>query len=134
MCLRYNSGIIVKGKDGYQGRLSIEGVEFDIVCTFWSYQKPNFIWLQRVKEKNFDEKTNTFNSYIPKPFFECKANKTKRSDTMNYRGQFMFVGFKYDLMAWFEDKTEKKLNIRINRSESQPILKRLNELNKEKYK
>lgn len=129
-----NKGSIIRGKDGYKGEISIEGVIFDIMCTFWSNQKPNYIWLKRIEEKKFDEKTNTFSSYTPKPFFECYAYKTKRSDIINYRGQFMFVGFKYDLMAWFEDKTEKKINIRINRSESQPILKRLNELNKEKYK
>ena len=48
-----------------------------------------------------------------------------------YRGELMFVGFKYELAAWFEDKTEHQMNFEVERSQSQPILKRLNEINKE---
>lgn len=125
-----NKGYVVRTMDGYIGQLSIEGVVIDINCTFWSDKKPNYIWVQRIKEKIFEPKTMTFIDYIPKPIFNCYANKTK-NDTMNYRGEFMFVGFKYELMAFWEDKKDHQLNFEVKRCERQPILERLNQLNKE---
>ena len=127
-----NHGSVIRGVNGYIGNISIEGVVLQIVCSFWSDKKPHYIWVKRMKEERFDVATNTFNSYDPKPFFECYANKTKKPDSMAYRGEFMFVGFKYNLAAWFEDKTEKQLNFEIERSSSQPIIERLNVINKNK--
>lgn len=125
-----NHGYVIRTISGYIGKLSIDGVVIDINCTFWSDKKPNYIWVQRVKEKIFEEKTKTFIDYIPKPTFNCYANKTK-NDSMNYRGEFMFVGFKYELMAFWEDKKDHQLNFEVKRCERQPILERLNQLNKE---
>lgn len=127
-----NKGYVIRTINGYVGKLSIDGVVIDIVCTFWSDKKPNYIWVQRVKEKRYDDKNRCFIDYVPKPVFECYANKTKKGDIMTYRGEFMFVGgFKYDLCAFWEDRDDKQLNFEVRRSTSQPILKRLNELNRE---
>ena len=126
-----NKGLVTRTNNGYIGRLNIENVIFDIQTTFWSDKSPNYIWVQRPKEKNFDEKTKTFMDYIPKPFFECYAYKAKKNDIMAYRGDFMFVGFKYELIAWYEDKNGHQMNFEVERSKSQPILNRLNEINKE---
>lgn len=134
MYIEYNKGIVIRGINGYTGILSVDGAKFDISCTFWSNKKPNFIWLQRIKEKKFNSSTNTFTSYTPKPFFECYAYKTKKNNAIDYIGEFMFIGFKYELKAWFEDRTEKQLNIEVRQTDSQPILRRLNEINKNKYK
>ena len=128
-----NRGYVIRTLAGYLGQLSIEGYEMDILCTFWSDKKPNYIWLQRIKEKIYDEQKKTFTDYAPKPSWVCKAEKTRGKDSMDYRGEFMFVGFKYELSAYFEDKTEHQLNIIIKRSNIQPILKRLNEINKYKF-
>lgn len=131
MELQYNKGLVTRTINGYFGKLSIEGYVMDIVCTFWSDKKPDYIWVQRVNEKIFDIRTKTFSEYTPKPSFVCKADKTRGNDIMDYRGEFMFIGFKYELCAWFEDRTEHQLNFEIKRSSSQPILKRLNEINKQ---
>lgn len=128
-----NNGFVIRTNKGYIGKLNVDNVIFDIQTTFWSNEKPNYIFVNRPKGKTFDEKNNTFTDYTPRPFFECKADKTKKSDTMDYRGEFMFVGFKYILSAWFEDKTEHQLNFIVEISKSQPILNRLNEINKENY-
>lgn len=125
-----NKGYVIRTNNGYVGRMNVENIIFDIQTTFWSDKKPNYIWIQRVKAKRFNEKTKTFIDYIPKPFFECYAYKTKKNDVVCYRGELMFVGFKYELAAWFEDKTEHQMNFEVERSQSQPILKRLNEINK----
>lgn len=126
-------GYAVRTNNGYLGKINIANVVMDVQVTFWSDKKPYYIWIQRQKEKLFDETTLTFSDYNAKPFFECYAYKAKPKDVINYKGEFMFVGFKYELVAWFEDKTEHQINFEVTRSESQPILKRLNEINKEKY-
>jgi len=123
-----NKGFVTRTNNGYIGEINIDDVVFDINCTFWSYEKPNFIWLQRNKEKIFNEKINTFTDYTPYPFFECRANKQNKKDTFDYCGNFMFVGFKYKLTAWFEDRTEHQLNLSIERYEDQPFLKKMGEL------
>ena len=127
-----NKGYVIRTNNGYVGRMNVENIIFDIQITFWSDRKPFYIWVQRQKEKIFNEETLTFSDYTPKPFFECYAYKRRTNGIVDYKGEFMFVGFKYELIAWFEDKTEHQMNLDVTRSESQPILKRLNEINKEK--
>lgn len=127
-----NRGYINRTSSGYIGKINIENVVLDIVCSFWSNEIPNFIWMQRIKEKRFDENTKSFSDYIPKPFFECYAYKEKEKESRRfiYKGSFFFVGYKYEMTCWWEDKTEQQLNLLIKRSDTQPLLERLNELKK----
>lgn len=127
--MQRNKGVVKRSRNGYVGRINIDNVEFDVNCTFWSDRKPAYIWVQRNKEKRFHAPTKSFFDYTPKPTFECIADKVGRGGV--YKGQFMFVGFKYDLTAWWEDKQETILNFDIQRCEEQPIIKRLNEINRE---
>ena len=123
-----NHGYVKRTPKGFFGELSIEGFKMDIQATFWNKTITGCdLWLQRRKKKIFEEKTNTFKSYIPKPYFECYALKDKGKNKI-YRGEFIFVGFKYSLSSFWEDKTEKLLNISIERTKDQPILDRLKEI------
>ena len=121
-----NHGYVKRTTKGFMGELSIDGFEIDIQATFWDKASTGCdLWLQRKKKKIYEEKTNTFKSYIPKPYFECYTIKGK--DKI-YRGEFIFIGFKYSLSSFWEDKTEKLLNISIERTKDQPILDRLREI------
>lgn len=127
-----NKGNVIRTANGYIGQINIEGVIMDINATFWDGKKYKCdLWIQRIKEKKYDELNNKFIDYTPKPFLQCFANKLKKKDTFDYKGDFIFVGFKYDLIAWWDDKAEHQLNISVERSKSQPILERLNKIKKE---
>lgn len=123
-----NHGYVKRTPKGFFGELSVEGFKMDIQATFWNKAVTGCdLWIQRKKKKIYEEKTNTFKSYIPKPYFECYAIKDKGKNKI-YRGDFIFVGFKYSLSSFWEDKTENLLNISIERTKDQPILDRLREI------
>lgn len=135
MLLPYNKGLLERTNNGYIGKLSIEGYVMEINATFWDKKKNGCdLWVQRVKEKKYNPETQQFTDYIPKPFFECYLIKMKKKDSLDYRGEFIFIGFKYGMVAWFENRTEHQLNLRIERCESQPLLNRLNEINKQQHR
>ena len=128
-----NHGILIRTNNGYIGEINIHGIIMDIQATFWN-KKINGcdVWIQRQKVKEFEEKTNTFRDYTPLPYFDCKADKTKKNDNVDYRGRFVFQGFIFDLVSWWEDKSQHQLNLAFERSKNQVILERLKEINKNK--
>lgn len=127
--IRGNSGFVDKTSEGFKGRISIEGVEFDIECTFWrDADGKRMIWVRRQKEAVFNPLDETFTEYKAKPSFECCAKARGEGSANRYKGEFMFIGFKYSLDAWFEDRLEKRMDISIERNASQPIISRLNEI------
>ena len=129
MEIERNKGYVEKSKDGYLGYINVDGCIMAIYCTFWMSQKPPYIYIQRCKKLKFDEKNKTFKEYIPKPILQIKADLTKKSDNVRFRGSFMFIGFKYEIAAWWDDeKTKKVLRFDVVRSENQTLLKRINEL------
>jgi len=127
--IRGNSGFVDKTPEGFKGRISIEGVELDIECTFWKDKDgKRTIWVRRQKEAIFDRVTETFKEYKAKPSFECCAKAMGEGSANRYKGEFMFIGFKYSFDAWFEDKLERRMDISIERERTQPIISRLNEI------
>lgn len=126
-----NRGTLLRTQNGYLGQINIENILLDLVCTFWTENKTSFVWIKRTKGKRFDEMTKTFIDYEQKPTLECYAYKERKGRNFVYKGNFMFVGYKYEMVCWFEDKTEHQVNVKVCRCEDQPILERLNELKKQ---
>lgn len=130
-----NRGYLLRTSTGYIGELNIENVIIEINGTFWEKKKNGCdLWIQRSKEKHFDEGTKSFIDYIPKPFMECYANRKTKDGKICYKGEFVFVCFIYKMIALWEEKDQKKMGIIIERSENQNILKKLNEINLEQNK
>lgn len=127
MEVQRNKGYVEKKPNGYFGTINIENIKFDIVCTFWS--RPSMIWIKRVKAKKYDQVNNTFEEYEPRPYFDCKAKRVSKDSSSYYDGSFMLVGIKYNLVAYFEDRKERLLNITIKRSDEQPYIERMKEIN-----
>ena len=127
MELQRNKGYVEKKPNGYFGTINIDNIQFDIVCTFWS--RPSMIWLKRVKAKKYDQVNNTFEEYEPRPYFDCKAKRVVKDSSYYYEGSFMLIGIKYSLTAFFEDRKERLLNITIKRSDEQPYIERMKEIN-----
>jgi hypothetical protein len=127
MEVQRNKGYVEKKPNGYFGTINIENIKFDIVCTFWS--RPSMIWIKRVKAKKYDHIKNTFEEYEPRPYFDCKAKRVSKDSSSYYDGSFMLVGIKYNLVAYFEDRKERLLNITVKRSEEQPYIERMKEIN-----
>ena len=128
MGVERNKGYVEKTRDGYIGQINIEGCVMNIFCTFWLYEKPPFLYIERCKKLKFDEKNKSFIEYIPKPIVQIKATKTRKDDNLDFRGSFMFLGFKYDISLWWEDKDKKVILMDVERNLEQVLLKRINEL------
>lgn len=118
----YNRGEIVKTAQGYIGSIDINGVEFNsIVCTFWNDKdKKHFIWIKRNKELKYNPETKGYEKYDPKPKWSAILYKTK-DKAIPYKGEFIFARFKYDIKAFWEDKTQSKLHLSVERSDVQPL-------------
>jgi len=127
MEIQRNKGYVEKKPNGYFGTINIENIKFDIVCTFWS--RPSMIWIKRVKAKKYDHIKNIFEEYEPRPYFDCKAKRVSKDSSSYYDGSFMLVGIKYNLIAYFEDRKERLLNITVKRSDEQPYIERMKEIN-----
>lgn len=127
MEVQRNKGYVEKKPNGYFGTINIENIKFDIVCTFWS--RPSMIWIKRVKAKKYDLIKNIFEEYEPRPYFDCKAKRVSKDSSSYYDGSFMLVGIKYNLIAYFEDRKERLLNITVKRSDEQPYIERMKEIN-----
>lgn len=125
--LQRNKGYVNKTPQGYVGTINVDNIKMDIVCTFWS--RPSLIWLQRVKAKKYDPINKTFEEYEPRPKFECKAKRVVKDGSYLYEGSFMLIGTKYDIIAYFEDRKEKRLVMNISKSKEQPYIERMKEIN-----
>ena len=127
--LNKNKGYVSRdNKEGYVGFANIDGCVIKINCAFFMTTKPNYIYLQRCSKLKYDDKNKTFIEYNPYPTFQAKLNATKRGDSVSFRGEFMFVSFRYSICAFWEDKDKKLLKFDIERCEKQPLLERINEL------
>lgn len=129
-----NKGYVKNTTKGLAGWLNVEGIHFDVNATFWKDDKGKpFICVQRAIEKVFDEKTCTFNDIKPRPFIECNAFYTgKPFPNVSYKGYFYLASFRFELLASWETKEMKSLCMIVSRTTEQPLIKRINQIMKEK--
>jgi len=118
----YINGMLLRRRQGYyEGHLCIEGVDISpIEATFFKDENNDTIlWIKRKPLLEYDEQEHKYKKRMRRPQWEVYLSKKKNmNDT--YVGEFMFLRFKFTIIAqWdnitYEDKY-RRMNIIIERA------------------
>lgn len=117
----YINGFIErKGDASYQGRIIIEGITIQpIVGQYFKEDGENYLWLKRKRILEYDDKTQSYKEREPRPQFECYLKKQMDDNTVAYKGEFMFMRFRFSVVGVWDkilgtDKRQR-LNLYVER-------------------
>jgi hypothetical protein len=96
-----------------------------------------YLWLKRKKILEYDSKTQTYKEREAKPQWEAYLKKQKDGDTIAYKGNFIFMRFKYSIIGVWDrilGMDRQRLNLYVERlpMNEQTIINSVNET-KKKY-
>ena len=139
MDTEYTNGFIERKKDGsHEGRVVIDGVVFsDIKATYFERNGRNALWLRRKKKVEYDFDTRSFKKKSPYPEWECYLTKQLNNGSIEYKGVFYFMRFKYSIVGIWDSALgldKNRLNLYVERlpMSEQNILNSINERNRNK--
>ena len=134
----YTNGHIERHSGGrYEGSLTIDGVILDggIEGVYFTQEGKNYLWLKRKPIMEYDFDTGEYRTRKRTPFFECYLEKQIKDDTTIYKGEFVFLRFRYTVEGRWDrvlGKDKCRLNLFVERlpDNEQTILKNINERKK----
>lgn len=132
----YINGFIERRRNGvYDGQIRVQGVDLSpIEATFFKDEETgdNYLWLKRRPVMEFDFDTQCYTTRARKPFFEAYLKKTIDGNVVSYKGEFMFMRFKFSISGVWDivlGKEKQRLNLFVERlpMSQQNILNDINE-------
>jgi hypothetical protein len=136
----YINGHIERKKSGaYEGGVTIDGITLPSIQAvfFVNDNGEKYLWLKRKKILEYDSKTQTYKEREAKPQWEAYLKKQKDGDTIAYKGNFIFMRFKYSVIGVWDrilGMDRQRLNLYVERlpMNEQTIINSVNET-KKKY-
>lgn len=129
----YINGYIQRTKNGsYEGRVTIDGVTLPtITAVFFRDGDENYLWLKRKKVLDYDFESQSYREREANPQWEAYLKKQLKDSTVAYKGEFMFLRFKYSIVGVWDGvfgKDEQRLNLFVERlpMSEQTIVKGIN--------
>lgn len=134
------SGCVTRDKDGkYSGWIKVDGVDLSPISAMpFKDGDDVFVWLKRKEIMEYDIQTSSYKTRKREPQWECYLKKENNNNNIVYKGEFVFLKFKYRITAmWdlsFGDVDQQTLNLFVERlpKSEQTILQGINE-RKRKY-
>lgn len=133
----YMNGFIERKRNGsYEGTISVHGIDLSpIEATFFKDEGENYLWLKRKPIMEYDMETQSYSTRKRKPHFEAYLKKTVDDNVVAYKGEFMFMRFKFSIVGVWDGvlgREEQRLNIFVERLpvSQQTILNDINERKK----
>lgn len=131
----YNNGFIDKGDNGeYLGNLNIEGINLSPVCgQYFKKDGDTFLWIKRRPVLEYDFKTGQYSRREREPRFECYLKKQSDGDAVSFRGEFVFMRFRFSITGVWDSyiygDSHRRLNLYIERmpASQQTIINSINE-------
>lgn len=130
----YVNGFIERQQGGiYGGSLSVHGIDLSpIEATFFKKDDDSYLWLKRAPIMEYDFDTQQYSSRNRKPYFEAYLKKTVDDSVVAYRGEFMFMRFKFSAVGVWDSifgMDKQRLNLFVERLpvSEQTLLKDINE-------
>lgn len=125
-----------KTNGGYEGEISIEGVDLSpIVGIFFKEKGKQYLWLKRKKIVDYDHKQGIFVSRSPSPYWETYLG-TNSNQMSRYKGEFFFFHVKFNIYGIWDgiDKKRNRMNFFIDRvpMSEQTIINNINKKNNRK--
>lgn len=133
----YSNGQIERRQGGgYEGTVRIEGIDLSPVeATFFKDDNgDSYLWLKRKPIMEYDFESQTYTTRQRKPSFEVYLKKQMDDSVVAYKGEFMFMRFKFSIVGIWDvvlGKENQRLNLFVERLPlSQQII--LNDINQRK--
>ena len=117
----YINGYIEQTDAGaFKGRISIDGVSLGaIVGQYFKKDDETYLWLRRNRVLEYDAERECYKERDARPYWETYLKKGIENDICAYRGEFIFLHFRYSIVGVFDkvlgtDKL-KRLNLYVER-------------------
>lgn len=131
----YINGQIERRQGGkYEGSVRIHGIDLSpIEATFFKDDNgDSYLWLKRKPIMDYDFESQTYTTRQRKPSFEAYLKKQMDGSVVAYKGEFMFMRFKFSISGVWDivlGKEKQRLNLFVERlpMSQQNILNDINE-------
>ena len=134
----YTNGHIERKSGGkYEGSVSVQGIDLSpIEATFFKDGDDSYLWLKRKPIMEYDFDSQSYTTRQRKPSFEAYLKKSTDDGVVAYKGEFMFMRFKFSIVGVWDSvlgKENQRLNFFVERlpMSKQTILNDINERKKE---
>lgn len=136
----YVDGYLERKSGGrFDGIIKIDGVDLSpIEGMYFKDANGTHLLLKRKPVLQYDPQSQTYKPKIREPRWEAYLHKGS-SDTVDYRGEFKFLRFRYSIVGFwdkvFGTTNKRRMNFYIERlpREKQTIINSINQRNKELY-
>lgn len=131
----YINGYIQRSQGGsYDGKITIDGILLPAIsAVFFKDNGENYLWLKRKKVLDYDFERQTYKEREAKPQWEAYLKKQIDSDAVAYKGEFVFMRFRFFITGVWDtvlgmDK-KHRLNLFVERlpMSEQTIINSINE-------
>lgn len=134
----YTNGFIERKHDGRcEGVVKIEGIDLSpIEATFFNDDYcEKYLWLKRKPIMEYDMESQSYKTRPRNPSFEAYLKKQSDGGVVAYKGEFMFMRFKFSIVGVWDEvagKDAHRMNLFVERLpvSEQTILNDINERNK----
>lgn len=134
----YINGAIERKQGGrYEGGVKVQGIDLTpIEATFFKDENgDDYLWLKRKPIMEYDFESQSYTTRQRKPAFEAYLKKQLESDVVAYRGEFMFMRFRFSIVGIWDGilgKNDQRLNLFVERlpMSQQTILNDINQRRK----
>lgn len=135
----YINGYIERKSDGvFEGELVIEGgINLSpIEAQFFKTDGITHIWLKRKRALEYDEKSQMFKKREREPRWECYLKKQLDGESVAYKGEFVFMHFRFSIKGILDNvlgnDKKRRINLFVDRMpmEKQTIINSINYRNR----
>ena len=136
----YVNGFVERTRDGYAGRITIEGINLgEIVATYFKKENETFLWLRRMKILEYDDVSQSYVERDARPKWECYLKKQVDDNVVAFKGEFIFMRFRFSIAGVWDGvlgMDKHRLNLYVERMEKkqQRIINNINERKKNEQK
>lgn len=136
----YVNGFVERTRDGYAGRITIEGINLgEIVATYFKKENETFLWLRRMKILEYDDVSQSYVERDARPKWECYLKKQVDDNVVAFKGEFNFMRFRFSIAGVWDGvlgMDKHRLNLYVERMEKrqQRIINNINERKKNEQK
>lgn len=138
----YINGHIERKAGGlYQGTISISGINLGaITAQYFKRDNDTYLWLKRKRILEYNDKTLSYTERDAQPRWEAYLKKQVNDSTVAYKGEFMFMRFKFSIVGIWDrilgTDSQQRMNLYVERlpMNEQTIVNNINERKRNEQK